>query len=339
MSATPPDPTIEHIAALADEAWQVRGEVSPLGGWEDANYLLRTDDGRAYVLKIASAATTRDTLENQVALLDHLASSEVAALVPRVVLTASGRALSPVTTPQGAARWARMLTWLEGRRLVTIEERPPQLLDAIGRTLAELDLALRTFDHPHTRRTHEWDPMAAPGLADMADAMDSPVYRTRVLAHLEHFAATVVPRRNEFEHSVIHADANDHNLLARVTGDGPRLTGIIDFSDALFAPVVADLGICLAYLMLDREDPFSDAALLIRGYHTVRPLSGLEREFLPDLVLSRICSSVLHAAQGLSRDPDNDYLQVSAAPMRRLFETIDSSPADRFRHTVEAACS
>ncbi len=339
MATIAPDPTPESIATLAVEVWGLEVEVFPLGGWEDSNYRLRTDDGRSFVLKVAPVTTRRETLENQAALLEHLASSELAALVPRVVSTTAGRTLHRVETREGTTRWARLLTYLEGRRLLDIDGRPPRLLDEIGRALAGLDLAMKTFDHPATRPTHEWDPMATPDLAHMAGDIRNPAQRTLVEAHLDRFSSVVLPRREELEDGVIHSDANDHNLLVRTATEGPRLAGIIDFSDALISPVVAELGICLAYLMLDRTDPFADAAHLIRGYNAVRPLTTLERELLPDFVLVRICTSVLFAACGFAREPENAYFQISAAPMWRLFETLDSPPTDRFTRTVEAACS
>lgn len=339
MTTSAPNPTPESIAAIAADAWGLQAEVSMLGGWEDSNYRLRTDDGRSFVLKIAPAATRRETLENQAALLEHLASSDLAALVPHVVPTHAGHTLHRVETREGTTRWARLLSYLEGRRLLDIDERSPRLLDEIGRTLGGLDLALSTFDHPSTRRTHEWDPMTTPDLAHMAHDIGDPVQRTLVETHLDRFSSVVLPRRAELEDGVIHSDANDHNLLVDHGEEGPHLAGIIDFSDALIAPMVADLGICLAYLMLDRADPFADATHLIRGYNAARPLTALERELLPDFALVRICTSVLHAAHGFARDPENAYLQISAAPMWRLFETLDTSPTDHFPRTVEAACS
>lgn len=339
MTTIAPDPTPKSIAALAAEIWELRAEVAPLGGWEDSNYRLRTDDGRSFVLKVAPVTTRRETLENQASLLEHLASSKLSALVPQVVPTLAGRTLHRVETREGTTRWARLLTYLEGQRLLDIDERPPRLHDEIGRALAGLDLALKTFDHPATRSTHEWDPMATPDLAHMVRDIGDPALRTMVKAHLDRFSSVVLPLRGELEDGVIHSDANDHNLLIRTAAESPRLAGIIDFSDALISPVVADLGICLAYLMLDRTDPFADAAHLIRGYNAVRPLTTLERELLPDFVLIRICTSVLHAAHGFAREPDNNYLQISAAPMWRLFETLETTAADRFPQTVEAACS
>jgi len=338
MTTRPPRLAGDALSDLVRRVWGLETSVEELGGWEDDNFRLRTDDGRSFVLKIAPDTVDRATLANQAALLDHLAASTLAPLAPRVVPTRTGGPLHRIEASAGTRRWARLLTYLAGQPLAGVVDRPPGLLDAIGRRLAELDLVLGSFDHPGTRRTHEWDVMAAPKLTHMTVDIRSADRRTLVTDCLDRFAATVTPRRDELAHGVIHADANDHNLLLTHVDGRPRLNGIIDFGDALWAPVVVELAVCLAYLMLDREDPLADAGAVVRGYHDVRPLTVLERRLLPDLVLGRVCSSVLHAAHGSVSDPDNDYLQISAAPMWRLLAWFTSHRDDVSR-TVEAACS
>jgi Ser/Thr protein kinase RdoA (MazF antagonist) len=327
------------VEAQVARVWGLAARAEPLVGWADANFLLVTDDADRRVLKISPPDTRRETLENQASMLLHLAAGELSELVPRVVPAADGRVIARMEAPGGEPRWTRLLTYLEGRRLVELDRRPSRLLAEIGRTLATLDLELTSFDHPATPRSHEWDVMTVPDLARLARHIDDPGRRALVENHLDRFTSVVLPLRKELEHGVIHADANDHNLLVTFDDEDPRLSGIIDFSDLLASPIVADLAISLAYLMLDRDDPVSDAVHLIRGYHEVRALTGLERRLLPDLVTARICSSLLHAAHGLARDPDNAYLQISAAPMWRLLEGVNTTDGERFSRAVETACS
>jgi Ser/Thr protein kinase RdoA (MazF antagonist) len=323
---------------LAAATWGIKARAEPLPGWEDANFLLRVDD-RRFVLKISPVGALREALEYQASMLLHLASGELASLVPRPVPTREGRFVAAIETARGTRRMARLLTFLEGRPLVEIETRPPGLLSEIGATLALLDLALTDFVDPSNPRTHEWDLMATPELAPLARHIDDLKRRRLVELFLERFLSLVRPRRTELAHGVIHADANDHNLLVAHREEGPHLAGIIDFSDLQTLPIVADLAISLAYLMLDRDDPFADAEHVIRGYSSVRPLTELERELLPDLVIARICASVLHAARGHARDPANAYLQISAAPMWRLIERLGGHGRERFTHALETASS
>jgi Ser/Thr protein kinase RdoA (MazF antagonist) len=44
---------------------------------------------------------------------------------------------------------------------------------------------------------------------------------------------------------------NRENILVR----GDRVTGLLDFGDNCFNPVVCDLAICLAYVKMDPDNP------------------------------------------------------------------------------------
>ena len=329
--------TTDRAERLASELWGLSADATRLGGWEDSNFLLRTPAGDSFVLKISPPEIPREVLENQASMLLHLSTGDLAALVPRVIPTSRGSVVGRFEDGEEPVRWARLLTYLEGRRLVEFEDRPPRLLNEIGRTLATLDLELATFDHPATRGTHEWDVMATPDLAPLARHIADPARRALVESRLGRFASVVLPQRENLEHGIIHADANDHNLLVTSHDGDLRLAGIIDFSDLLASPIIADLAIALAYLTLDRNDPVADATLIIRGYHSVRPLTALERELLPELATARVCGSVLFAARGLHREPDNAYLQISAAPMWRWLERMATSDPHPLNHAVDAA--
>jgi 4-aminobutyrate aminotransferase-like enzyme len=232
-----------------------------------------------------------------------------------------------------------MLSYLEGTPLGHIEDRPPQLLEAVGRMLARLDLALADFDHPGARNDLSWDLTATPYLSHLAEHIEDAARRKLVESHLERFEETVTPRLTELAHAVIHNDANDHNLLVVTPeGGGPRLAGLIDFGDVLHTITIAELAISCAYLMLDRPDPLADAASVIRSYHSVRPLTEAERELMPDLIIGRMCTSLLWSAHGRHHDPDNVYRQVCEAPMWRLLELMAMDDPGRLASTVDAAC-
>ncbi len=71
-----------------------------------------------------------------------------------------------------------------------------------------------------------------------------------------------------------HGDLNDHNMV--VSADGQRVTCLLDFGDSLESTLVYDLAICMAYLMLDKEEPIAAGLAIARAYHRVLPLE--ERE-------------------------------------------------------------
>ena len=57
---------------------------------------------------------------------------------------------------------------------------------------------------------------------------------------------------------------------------------------------------------------------LIAGYESARSLTVVERELLPDLIVARLCNSLLMSAQARAMDPNDEYLRISERPVAEL---------------------
>jgi 4-aminobutyrate aminotransferase-like enzyme len=229
-----------------------------------------------------------------------------------------------VDSGQGGARAVRLVSYLEGVPLADVEKRPPSLLQEVGRTLAHLDVALRGFHHAGAHRSLAWDLTRTHELAELARHIQQTDRRELVQRHLERFRTELVPRIATLEHGVVHNDANDRNLLVQ----GATLGGIIDFGDMLHTLVVAELAIACAYLMLDSTHPLAVASHVISGYHVRRPLTAPEQALLFDLIIARLCASVLMSARGRAHSPGNEYLLISEQPVWKLLETLTMMDRD-----------
>ena len=333
-------PTAGDAESIAREYWGLQCQAEPLAGEVDRNFLLVTNAGDRWVLKISRENTDRVDLDYQIEALRFLEDSPVAHFVQRVLPTADGHFLLPYDRGEGGRCWVRILSFLNGSPLVNIRERPPALLEEIGRALALLDLALRDFDHPGAHRDHPWNLERTHDLARYTEKITEPARREMVERHLENFRHDVVPRFEGLERSVIHNDANDHNLLVGSDADGePVLAGLIDFGDSRQTITIAELAITAAYLMLDQEYPLTTAALVTTGYASVRQLSTAEQRLLFDLIIARLCASVLMSVRGLHLEPENEYLQISAQPVWRLLERMSLIDPDEATRTFEDACA
>jgi 4-aminobutyrate aminotransferase-like enzyme/Ser/Thr protein kinase RdoA (MazF antagonist) len=329
---------IHEVERLVGERWGLEARAQALAGEEDRNFLLVTAGGERFVLKIAPPDTLRDTVDCQIQALTHLAEGPLAELVPEVRATLDGELLATVDAGDGEC-WTRVVTYLDGSPLVNRGDRPRWFLENIGRTLARLDLALADFDHPGTRRDIPWDMERAANLARHLEHIGDPNRRRLVESRIERFATEVEPMLTGLDHSVIHNDANDHNLLVRSNGhDGPELVGLIDFGDLLHTLTVAELAIACAYLMLDREQPLAEASGVIAGYDAVRPLAPVEQALIYDLILMRLCSSVLVSAYRRHLHPNDEYLQISAQPVWRLLERLEAMDHGRSHARLVEAC-
>jgi 4-aminobutyrate aminotransferase-like enzyme/Ser/Thr protein kinase RdoA (MazF antagonist) len=333
-------PTAGDAESLAREEYGLDCRAEPLPGEVDRNFLLVTDAGDRWVIKISRPGADKQALECQIEAMRFLEGSPVAHLVQRVLPTRDGRTLVPVEAGEEGRCWLRVLSYLDAVPLAHFRERPVRLLEEIGRELARLDRALRGFDHPGAHRDLVWDIERTHELGRFAAQITEPARRELVEHHLERFREQVLPRLAGLERGFIYNDANDHNLLVRSPAhDYLVLAGLIDFGDSLHTITIAELAIACAYLMLDREDPLAEASHAISGYHSVRPLTGGERSLIFDLVVARLCASVLLAAQRRQIEPENEYLQISTQPMWRLLERMTMIDRDEATRSFENACA
>ncbi|AMS43827.1 aminotransferase class III-fold pyridoxal phosphate-dependent enzyme [Aminobacter aminovorans] len=305
-------------ADLASSRFGVSGRVAALDSERDQNFRLSADDGAQWILKIINASEPASESEFQVALLDHLARSGVAA--PRLKPSADGAALSEATGASGERHALRLVSWLPGLPLAEAA-RTPKLLENLGRALGRLDGALQGFIHPGAIRSFDWDIRQAGAARQRLHHVPDVADRALLRRLLDHFDVAVAPRLAGLRAQVIHNDANDWNVLVD-EDDLDRVAGIIDFGDALHSPVIAEVAVACAYSILDVSDPIGAAATLAAGFHAEYPLREEELDLLFDLIAMRLVISVTLSAQRKDKTGDNPYLAISEAPAWRLLRRL-----------------
>ena len=139
--------------------------LKPLQSFQDQNFRVTDPAGRRFVLKIANAQETFDTLDLQNQAMRHLAAKDPAFPTPRVVPTLAGEAITTADYA-GARHFVRLLTYLEGQTLVETPACPPGLLDDLGDVVGRLTAHLADFDHPAGERVIQWDLRRARAVVD-----------------------------------------------------------------------------------------------------------------------------------------------------------------------------
>ncbi len=331
----------EDAMQIAQELYGVRATATALPSERDQNFLLQTQSGERFVLKIANATEDRAMLEAQ-----QQAMARVAQDVPicqRVATTLGGDSIADIQSPAGVRHFAWLVTYLQGVPLGRVKRHSPELLLDLGRCIGQLDRALIRFDHPAVHREFHWD--LANGLwiirkyqSLIADAEMRRLV-SKLAADFERNFTRLLP---SLRRSVIHNDANDYNVLAG-GGDGlytrnQRVTGVIDFGDLVYSFTVADLAIAIAYAILDKPDPLVAAAQVVNGYHSEYALNEDEIAALFGLICLRLCTSVCMAAHQQQQHPDDEYLAISQQPIRKALPKLAQIPARLAEATFRRAC-
>src|SRR4029079_1275268 len=305
----------EDAREVAHRVFGVDGEVSSLPSERDQNFLLQTNGGDRFVLKIANAADGRALLDAQNEALAHIARRS--SLCPRVIPALDGKTISEVVSDGNVRHFVRLFTWLSGEPLATVPQTAELLVD-LGRSVAELDGTLEGFDHPAIHRDFYWD--LAQGITlvrGSASLVTDEGMRALVTRLVDQIEARDAARFARLRRAAVHNDPNDYNVL--VSG---KVTGILDFGDIVHSYAVADLAIAIAYAVLDQADPIGAIAAVTRGYQRRRPLEDDEIESLFALVILRLCTSVCIAARQQAQRPGDAYLRVRQEPIARTLPRL-----------------
>src|SRR6266700_5373614 len=99
-------------ALLAKKLYGIRGKATPLPSERDQNFLLTSESGEKFVLKIANALEDRALLEAENAVLTYLEGR--LSFCPRIVPTLSGERLSKNESSIGITNFVRLVTYLPG---------------------------------------------------------------------------------------------------------------------------------------------------------------------------------------------------------------------------------
>ncbi len=319
--AAAPKFTCADAARLANGLYGLSLDAEALPSERDQNFLLRDSSGPRFVLKIANRDEGLEVLDMQNKLLAWLAGSDTGLTIPSVVTARSGLEITPVAGEDGAAYFVRLLTWVDGVPMATVQPHTPALLRSLGSALARTDRALEGFSHPAAYRALYWDLRRASEAFEHIQLLSEAQRRIvrSFMGSWEEIDWTRLPA------SVIYNDANDYNVL--VDADGSGVVSFVDMGDVVHSATVCDLAIAIAYAMLDKQDPIAAAADVLAGYHAIRPLSQAESDSLYTLACARLCASVCNAAHQARLAPDNEYLNISNRPAWALLEALASYPA------------
>lgn len=311
------------------------GQLTRLPGEFDDNFRVESEDGERSILKVMGPGRGTEVVQPQAAALEVLAWNGFDA-VPEVIRTRDGDAGVVVEEGPLAGRVVWRLTWLEGQLLADADPTLDTFHDLGGR-LAELDAALGDLTYRGVPDVHMWDPAHPEWIAERLDAITDASRRAIIERVLEEVERTLIPRRGALRPGVIHADANDYNVL--VDPDDPtRVVGIFDFGDMMDTARVCEPAIAAAYCAMHADDPVDAIVATYAGYHERAPLDAVELEVAFVLVRARLAISATLSAERSRERPDDTYVTVSEDGAWRVLGALDARDPGELADLLRAAC-
>lgn len=320
-----PNFSLEEASEIAERHFGVHGTATLLASERDQNFKIAASTGKTFVLKIANSQEPREMLEAQNGALLHLQGS--LDFTPFVVEANDGSHIVDVESSTTGRHLVRLMTFLSGTLLANEQRQSAELLRDLGVKVGQIDNVLSSYDHPALHYDFHWDLANAPSVVGqyrhlIPDATVSALVHQISNDYAEHYASRV----QQLPKSIIHNDANDHNVVVGGGSDlysrNQSVTGIIDFGDMIHSHTAGGLAIAIAYAVLDKSDPLTTACQVVSGYHAAFPLSAEEIALLWPLVLMRLSTSAAMAGFQMQQRPDDPYLAISQAPIHRTLPSL-----------------
>ena len=320
---------------LAQKHYDLNGEIKKLPGEVDFNFYIKNEAGNEFTLKISRPGEERSSIAFQAAIMHHLAASNIPLEIPEVVLSNDGKEFIELENK----RFLRLQKWVSGRMLGDVNPRTPEILENWGETVGLFSLHLANFDHSAAHRFYKWNPSESL----FSIKKNRQYFKTkeeRAIADYFKtlFEKTALPYLPQLRKSVNYNDAHEHNLLVNFDLKNPKITGAIDFGDALFTETINELAIACAYASMHCPDPLEAAKNVVSGYHKIFPLQEEELAVLFPLICARLMITVASAAENKHLEPDNEYLLISEKPAWDLLKKFKNVSPDFAHYSFRDAC-
>jgi 4-aminobutyrate aminotransferase-like enzyme/Ser/Thr protein kinase RdoA (MazF antagonist) len=316
---------------VLEDFWGFEADIEPLPSEYDRNFRVETGGGERFVLKVMRTGYSPELVDLQCKALDHIARRVPDVSLPRVQSTRDGQSVDTLQTLDGKQHLVWMLSYVPGRVLAGATPHTPELLSGLGSLMGTFDAALTDFSHQAARRDLKWDLTKAGWIGDHFEHIEDRSRRALVEKILSMYQRHVAPVVPDLRTSVIHNDANDHNIVVGsvVRGAPLEVVTVIDFGDMLHTITVSEPA---------KRDPLAAAKHVVAGYHQVYPLEPAEVAVLFPLICTRLAVSVVNSARRKKSVPDDPYVTVTEdAAWEALEKLAEVHP--RFAHyTFRDAC-
>ncbi|NHZ70701.1 MAG: aminotransferase class III-fold pyridoxal phosphate-dependent enzyme, partial [Proteobacteria bacterium] len=287
----PAETHLDTYEAMARTYFGIKGQATPLPGYDDANIRIDTGD-RKYVLRISDPETPLEVAELCDIAMEAAASAPFA--TPRPIPARNGTR----TVVDASGALVRLQTWVDGE---TYSHRgnPPSAARSIGWTAAHMVETLSHIETDVVRPDTWWD------LRHAIETIDTLIVHLHSSAQRQTIRAVRRVLASEdlasLPQQVIHGDLNTGNLLLA----DDTVVGVIDFGDVRMSYRIAELAIACAYGMLDQDDPVTVASAVCQGYREIADVAVCETRLLFPLILSRLATSVCVAAAQADDNPQH----------------------------------
>ena len=305
--------------------------VNKLNGYDNENFLVNSLQGKFIFKTYGFDEGLYDILQAETDVLQQLVLSNPKNF-PNPIKGLDGKFIHTIEI-DGVTKICRMLTYLEGNFISDID-LDTELQKSIGHFVGKMDKHLKAIkNYVIQSRKWEWDLQYFELNEKYTSFIPDPEVRKIVLYFFKEYKESVSPLLPLLRKQIIHNDANDFNVLSQKG----EITGIIDFGDLAYSPLINEVAIMLTYCCFRNNDPLQVCSNILNAYHEVIPLKENEIKVLYYLIAARLCTSICNSSYSRKKDPGNTYATSSEQDAIQLLKLwIQISPIKAESHFRKA---
>ena len=303
---------VSQAEKIALDNYGIATKATKLPGYDDENFKLISTAGESFILKISKPEVDAKYLNFQNEILIHVASKNLECESPRVIYNINRELSDTIKSAAGEKRDVRLLSWVRGRLWAHINPKTASLRFDLGEKAGKITESLMDFNNEVAERNANWDLADSSWTFNHIDLFSEK--EKEQVSYFQRRFAEIQAIYNKLPKSVIHGDFNDYNIIVSEDLKVPKITGFIDFGDAVYTQTINDLAILLAYAIMDTQDPLEAALDVIKGYNKNYQITEKELDCLYSLVAMRLITTVTSSALRKLEDPTNKYHVISEKP-------------------------
>jgi len=328
--------TSEEAEKILFELYNIKGKAFELPGYTDYNFRIKIDNENCYVLKISREDADENFLLFLQDILLYLEKNTADIILPKIIADKSGNYTSEVFDENKNKQNIRLLSWVSGRIWSQVNPQLDSLRFSLGEQCGLLTQALQGFDHPQAHGAFEWDTAQSLWTKDYLHLLNPE--ELEVIRYFQNLFEAHLTSYHQLRKSVIHNDANDNNIIVTEDLVNPKVKSIIDFGDSIYSQIINDVAVSCSYAIMGHNDPLEAAISIVSGYHATFPLEEKELKHLYNAIAMRLVISYTASIINQKKEPDNEYLQISAKPAWDLLNKWKEIHPDFAEYTFRVAC-
>ena len=326
---------LKFVEKLVNSKYGIKAKAIQIEGETDDNFKMSNDDN-SFFFKIYPAKTKIEFVQFQTKILKNL---ECNINTARNVVDKKNNFFSHFIDEGNDVRYVRMNTWIHGRLWSSINPLRSTIREQLGFKSATLLKDLQREKLTYERKDFHWDLANFEWIKSYYKKIGlNKKYLLTIKQLLDNFKKNR-KKYDKLRKWLIHNDLNDNNIVVSNDLKNPKIKGFIDFGDSIKSQLINELSVTCTYGIVKSLNPLKSACEIIKGFHSVINIHKEEIDFLYDLILMRICVSVVKSCLNKKLNSENKYLQISNNDMNILFDRWSSLNKELATCFFRDACS